>query len=45
MSAVHKFNWCVCTCRSSDPGQAQHPVVKVPVAEDVGQAIVIMVLF
>lgn len=28
----------------SDPGQAQHAIVKVPVGEDVGQAVVVVVL-
>lgn len=32
------------TCRSSDPGQTQHTIIKVPVSEDVGQTVVVMVL-
>lgn len=37
---------CKCdgTRGGSDPGQAQHAVVKVPVGENVGQAVVIVVL-
>lgn len=33
------------TCWGSHPCQAQHPIVKVTVCEDIGQAVVIMVLF
>lgn len=33
------------TWRSSNPSQAKHTVVKVPVGKDVGQAVVIVVLF
>ena len=32
------------TCRSSDPGQAQDTIIKVPVSEDVGQTVVVVVL-
>ena len=32
------------TCGGPDPGQAQDAVVKVPVGEDVGQAVVVVVL-
>lgn len=33
------------TWRSPNPGQAKHAVVKVPVSEDVGKAVVVVVLF
>lgn len=36
---------CVPTWRSSNPSQAKNPIIKVPVGEDISQAIVIMVLF
>ena len=41
---------CASVCREPtrgrpDPGQAQNPVVKVSVSEDVGQAVVVMLLF
>lgn len=32
------------TCGGSHPGQTQHPVIKISVGEDIGQAVVIMVL-
>ena len=32
------------TCGGPDPGQAQDAVVKVPVGEDVGQAVVVVLL-
>lgn len=32
------------TRRGADPGQAQHAVIEVPVGEDVGQAVVVVVL-
>lgn len=38
------FRFLNVTWGGADPGQAQHAVVEVPVGEDVGQAVVVVVL-
>lgn len=35
---------CAPTWRSTDPSQAQNPIIKVSVSEDISQAVVVMVL-
>jgi len=40
----HIYKCLVRTWGSSNPSQAKHTIIKVPVSKDVGQAVVIMVL-
>lgn len=42
---MESLRLCAPTWRSSDPSQAQHPIIKVSVSEDISQAELVMVLF
>lgn len=41
---LHLYNAAAVTGWSADPGQTQHAVVKVPVREDVRQAVIVVIL-